>query len=85
MAANVQTGKVREVRYCGRVYTITPGETYGKKQVWVLSVDGEPVRKYVPTLPRCVYYIHEHATSTGTFPAQLADGKTYQQLLTAVR
>lgn len=85
MSANVQTGKTRTVRYCGADYTILPGEQHGQKQAWELYCNGERIRRFVLTLPKCVFYIHEHATQSGRYPARLPDGRSYQQLISAIR
>jgi len=83
MAANVATGRTRIVRYCGTDYTVSPGEVYGRKQLWVIQDErGTVLSSRCQTRSRAVYRIHEHAAQiAGTFPAKLSDGLTYDQLV----
>jgi hypothetical protein len=82
VAANVETGRTRMVRYCGTDYTVSPGEVYGRKQLWVVAANGVTLTATCPTRSKAAHRIHAHATETaGTYPAQIADGLAYGQLV----
>jgi hypothetical protein len=82
MAANIQTGRTRTVRYCGTDYTVAPGETYGRKQLWVVAANSVTLTATCPTRSKAINRIHAHATEVaGTYPAQIADGLTYSQMV----
>lgn len=87
MAANVKTGRTREVRYCGVAYSVQPSThpdaITGRKQVWEVLADGVVIKPWVLTLSRCMYYIHEHAVNRGGL-SMLNDGCDYQTALRTV-
>jgi hypothetical protein len=84
MSANVATGTVKSVRYCGHDYTVRPGEVYGNKQAWCVFCGDEQVTRFTPTRVKAVARIHEHAAESGAFPSQLGDGMPYEAMKAAV-
>jgi len=81
MSANVETGTTKSVRYCGQDYTVRPGEVHGRKQAWQVWCGEEQLTRFTLTRSKAVRAIHEHAVCSRTYPAQLADGLTYQRLV----
>lgn len=84
MSANVATGTVKVVRYCGRDYTVRPGEVHGKKQAWEVFCGDAQLTRFTPTRSKAAAAIHRHAVESGDYPARSQDGVTYQRLVTAV-
>lgn len=85
MAANIETGKVREVRYCGRVYTVKPGAVWRKKQCWAVWLGEANLTNYTPTLGQAFHVIHNAAVENGDFPARREDGLDYEGMQSALR
>jgi hypothetical protein len=84
MSANLGTGRVRLVRYCGSDYIVRPGPAHGQKQAWVVFCGDEQITRFTPTRSKAVKAIHEHAVAAGAYPARQADGLTYSQLVAAL-
>jgi hypothetical protein len=86
MAVTIGTGTVKVVRYCGRDYTVRPSaeHVYGKKQVWDVYCGQERIACHANTRSKAVHVIHEHAVSSGTYPAGIEDGLPYGRLVTVL-
>lgn len=84
MSANVGTGTVKAVRYCGRDYEVRPGVVHGLKQAWVVFCDGVQISQFNWTKSKAAAAIHEHAVERGDYPAAKDDGATYDRLISAV-
>lgn len=84
MAANLNTGRTRQVEYCGITYHVIPvsrpeGFSGRGKEDWQVVVSAgssiDPNRVIspcCPSLPKVRFRIHEHAVSVGAYAAEFA-------------